>query len=380
MHCSTFAPDIVLYTDESKLPTIAGLEEFEIPLFGFFIDSHIHYSWHREFAGVFDHVFVAQKDCCDSINRHTANCSWLPLFAAPDASDSDETIYEVSFVGTLDKSLNPERVQFIESLRNLVPLTVPSGAFSRIFGQSTSVLNQSVKTDVNFRVFEALASGSLLLTDNVDNGMNLLPEEGRRFVGYRKNDPDDAAVKIRYYLVEHEDERCAIARAGHEALLTRHTTDVRRRQLVNAIRSLISRWKGGNPRKHRHARTYAAARTYLNVARLAADLKRECGIEVVGGHVYADLAEACLLKSKDHVSLESSMRDMAWISLLKGMRGTAHATIYAVLRMEECIDMEVFLCAAFLATSQTETKKYLGIIKQTASGCITTTIRCITRH
>lgn len=362
-HCPDFSPDLVLHTDESKLPTVTGLDELQIPLFGFFIDSHIHYGWHREYAGIFDHVFVAQRDCCDSINRHTANCSWLPLFATPDAGEGEEPLHEVSFVGTLDRSLNPERVRFIEALGRLVPLTVHSGAFARIFRQSKIVLNQSVKSDINFRVFEALASGSLLLTDNTGNGMDALLEEGKQFVGYRKNDPEDAADRIRYYL-EHEEERRAIARAGHEALRAHHATDVRRRQLMDAICSLISQWGGRNPQKPRHARTYAAARTYLNVARLAADLKRECGMEIPGGRDYADLAEMCLQKSKDHVSIEACLRDMAWTCLLKNRHDTARAAIRALLRMEKHFDIETFLCAASLASSQAETKRYLGIIKQ----------------
>lgn len=357
-HCPGFSPDIILYTDESKLPTIAGLEELEIPLFGFFIDSHIHYGWHREFAGIFDHAFVAQKDCCDSINRHTANCSWLPLFATPDASGSTETVHEVSFVGSLDIRLNPERVRFIECLSRLVPLFVHSGDFSRIFRQSKIVLNQSVKTDINFRVFEALASGSLLLTDNVDNGMNLLLEEGRHFVGYRKNDPEDAAEKIRYYL-EHEEERRAIARSGYEALLTRHTTDVRRRQLMNSICSLVSRWEEGNPQRTRGERRYAAARTHLGVAQLVADLERECGINVSGRRGYADLAEICFRRVNDHGTIEHLVRDQAWICLLQGKIEAARAAIRAALHMGAA-DIETLLCAASTGTDQDEIREHFS--------------------
>ncbi len=357
-HCPEFSPDIVLYTDESKLPTLTGLEDLEIPLFGYLIDSHIHYGWHREFAGMFDHVFVAQRDCCDSINRHTGNCGWLPLFAAPEPAVAEEVIHDVSFVGTLDRGLNPDRVSFIESLARLVPLNVHSGAFSRIFRQSRIVLNQSVKTDINFRVFEALASGSLLLTDNVDNGMNDLLEEGKHFVSYRKNDPEDAARKIRYFL-EHEEERQTIARAGHEAMVTRHTKDIRRRQLMNGITSLISEWGGKNPGISREQRRNAAARTYLIVARLATDLRRECGIQIPGRDGYVDLAEICLQRIKDHGNIEFVVRDLAWISILRNRRDAAKAALSAAMRMGAA-DVETFICAADLASDQREAKEHLA--------------------
>jgi hypothetical protein len=357
-HCPTFSPDIVLHTDESRLPTLAGLEDFRIPLFGFFIDSHIHYCWHREYAGIFDHVFVAQKDCCDSIDRHTANCSWLPLFASPDASGCEKVIHDVSFVGTLDRSLNPERVRFIQSLGAMVPLFVHTGAFSRIFRQSRIVLNQSVKTDINFRVFEVLASGSLLLTDNVGNGMESLLEEGKHFVSYRKNDPRDAADKIRYYL-EHEEERRTIARSGHVALLARHSTDIRRRQVMDRIGELLSRWGGRDPRRPQLERKYAAARTWLNVARLAADLERECGIMVSGRDGYVELAEKCLQLAKGHGSIEHLVRDLAWIQLLQGKTDSARSAIEAALRMGAA-DIETLLCAASLTHDHDKTKQYLA--------------------
>ena len=356
-HCPTFSPDIIFYTDESKFPTLPGLEELEIPLFSYFIDSHIHYGWHREFAGIFDHVFVAQKDCCDSFNNHTGNCSWLPLFATPDPAGNDDLIHDVSFVGTLDKSLNPERVRFIDSLGKMVPLTVHYGEFSKIFRQSKIILNQSVKNDINFRVFEALASGNLLLTDNIENGMDLLLKEGKHFISYRKNDPEDAADRIRYYL-EHEEERKAIARAGYEALRMSHSTEVRRRQLTDAICSFISNWRGQNPQKTCNARTQAAARTYLKVARLVADLQTECGIVIERGEGYAMLADQCLQRAEECDNIEYLSRDLAWTNVYRQRHSLAKTTIHAALRMGAA-DFDTLMCAAHLASDQAETAGYI---------------------
>ncbi len=361
-HSPTFSPDIVIYTDESKLPTVTGLEELGIPLFGYFIDSHIHYGWHREFAGIFDHVFVAQKDCCESFSEYTGNCSWLPLFANTEPASNEDLVHDVSFVGTLDKTLNPDRVQFIESLGKLVLLNVHSGEFSRVFKQSKIILNQSVKTDINFRVFEALASGRLLLTDNVDNGMNLLLEDGKHFVSYRKNDPEDAARKIRYYL-EHEDERQSIASAGHKILLKKHTTNVRKCQIMDQIDRFLITWGSKNPQRSQSGRFYAAARTYLSVARLVSDLSRECNIDIHGKSFYAQKAEMCLQQAKDHIKIEAITRDLAWISIYQEKTDVAKTSIQAAMRMGSD-DFETFLCAAYLGNDISETRKHLGFALQ----------------
>jgi hypothetical protein len=357
-HSASYIPDIVIYTDQSRLPSVIGLEELDVPLFGFFIDSHIHYGWHREFAGIFDHVFVAQKDCCDSFNQYTGNCSWLPLFTHVKAAGVEEPILDVSFVGTLDRILNPERVKFVADLSELVSLNVHSGEYSQVFQKSKIILNQSVKTDINFRVFEALASGNLLLTDNLDNGIDLLLKEGHHFVGYQKNNPEDAAAKIRYYL-EHDEERQSIARAGHEALLQGHTAAIRTRQLVGSIENMLATWGGKNPQRSQSERYYSAARTYLNVARLVTELADECGSLLPGKQIYLDQAEKCLRSVGDSTKIERITRDLAWVSIYRGEWDVAKAAIRAALQMKSH-DFETFLCAAYLADDQSAAKNYLA--------------------
>jgi hypothetical protein len=80
----------------------------------------------------------------------------------------------------------------------------------------------------NMRLFEATGVGSLLLTDEKQN-LDEFFAVGREVVTYR--DAGDLADKIKFYL-EHEDERAAIARAGHERTLRDHTYAVRMADLV----------------------------------------------------------------------------------------------------------------------------------------------------
>ena len=44
----------------------------------------------------------------------------------------------------------------------------------RIYSESKIVLNASINGDLNMRVFEALTSGALLVTDRIENGLDTL--------------------------------------------------------------------------------------------------------------------------------------------------------------------------------------------------------------
>ncbi|MBV5350510.1 glycosyltransferase family 1 protein, partial [bacterium] len=71
-----------------------------------------------------------------------------------------EKRHDTVFVGTVDSERNAQRVRFLEEFSRQMPLRVSSGAYRDTFAAARIVLNQSVRNDINFRVFEALATGS----------------------------------------------------------------------------------------------------------------------------------------------------------------------------------------------------------------------------
>ena len=96
------------------------------------------------------------------------------------------------------------------------------------------MLNHGINNDINMRVFEAMASGSMLLTNEVD-GQNLLLKNERHIVTYE--DTEDAILKIRYYL-KHSDERERIAKAG--AIEARnHTYTKRAEKILAQVEALV---------------------------------------------------------------------------------------------------------------------------------------------
>jgi len=90
----------------------------------------------------------------------------------------------------------------------------------RIYSQSKVVLNVSIGGDLNMRVFEALMSGALLVTDRIDNGLDDLFVDGTHYVGYGTS--EEAIAKIAHFL-SHDEERQAIADQGRRLALAKHS-------------------------------------------------------------------------------------------------------------------------------------------------------------
>src|SRR5207244_585630 len=108
--------------------------------------------------------------------------------------------YDVSFVGNLCPG---PRTELLEQIRRRFPNTFVGRAYfeamAQTYSMSKTVFNRSVQNDVNMRVFEALACGSLLLTNDLrENGQDELFRDGVHLATYR--DVEDLLDKLAYYL------------------------------------------------------------------------------------------------------------------------------------------------------------------------------------
>ena len=234
-----WAPELVLLTDESTHPLFLGLERLDVPVCWYAIDSHLHHSWHQAYAAVFDIIFVAQRDYTHSYVRDQSRqiASWLPLFCphVPIFNDAVSRNYDLSFVGSLNPTLNPARYQFLEELQQAYPVNVMTGQYLSVFTQSKMILNQCVDNDVNFRTFEAMACGGLLVMEHVGNGLEDLFQDQSHCVLYEKGNVKEV-VRIAQYYMSHREEREEIASRGRAEVLSKHT-GVRR---VEAIMEMVS--------------------------------------------------------------------------------------------------------------------------------------------
>lgn len=233
-----FKPDCIIYIDtSSRFLLLRDLASSAVPTLFYSIDAHIHHNYHRLLAPFFDQVLLAQKDYLEAFAEHHQQLAWFPLWARLPNAPLASKRFDVSFVGSLDPQIAPERQRFLDALLALVPIHIAQGPYLEVFAGSKIVLNHLRYADLNFRVFEAMRSGALLLTPDSANGLHDLFVPAKHLVTYQANNPNDAAEKIRYYLA-HDNERERIAQAGYELVSKCHTEEARALELEQHLRRL----------------------------------------------------------------------------------------------------------------------------------------------
>lgn len=245
-------PELFLWIESVFGHRPQGLRSLGIPTACYLIDSHLQLPWHLEWATQFDYVFVAQREYIPHfLEAGVTRVAWLPLACDPmmHGPVPGPKQFDVGFVGSLTEHHAVRRAR-LERLRTRFNVHVER-AFLRdmaaILSRSRLVFNDAVKRDLNMRVFEALCTGSCLLTDRATpSGLDELFVDREHLVIY---DDDDLEDLVEYYLA-HEDEREAIAAAGRAEVLRRHTYDHRVASLLDTVfasaseaaSSPIARW------------------------------------------------------------------------------------------------------------------------------------------
>src|SRR5437867_5499812 len=242
-----FAPDLLLVADTlgpQALPF--GLEDVPVPRVYYAVDVHVNFFWQRYYARLFDLVLVAQKDYVPVFAAAGVPARWLPWGA-------DERVFherglgrvhDLVFVGTVDPATRPKRAAVVECLRRRFGLaTFGESVATRlswdemaaVFASSKIVLNEAILGDLNFRVFEAMACGALLVTERIDNGLFDLftPDEHLAVYG-----PDDLVARVTHY-VRADAERQRVAANGAHAVRERHTLRARMAELSAVVEAGI---------------------------------------------------------------------------------------------------------------------------------------------
>lgn len=210
-------------------------------------DTHLGFNYRFDKSKRADAVFCAQKQAVIDFEKRGVKAEWLPHAFEPMAYHDLENLdsegnpkpfsyankdYDVCFVGHVNSD---NRIEFLDRmLREFPNYYFGQRRFqeaAKKFCKSKIVLNIAMKEDLNMRCFEAMGSGSFLLTDWVPH-IDEIFEDGKHLVLYRSL--DEAVDKANYYLA-HDSEREKIAQAGFEEVMAKHTIDHRVKKILEAV-------------------------------------------------------------------------------------------------------------------------------------------------
>jgi len=219
-------PDLIIEVDGADFHHPSEYNKISIPKVYWGIDTHLKLHWHKRLAREMNCLFLAQKDYLQFFEDMPCRVEWLPLAADPDIHSgySVPKLFDIGFVGSVLRERHPERVRLLSLLQNKYSVLAVSGIFgidmAKVYNLARIGFNKSIKGDLNMRVFEILCAGTMLLTDRIENGLDLLFENGKHLVTY--GDDTEMERQIENFLNK-EEERERIALAGKREVIERHT-------------------------------------------------------------------------------------------------------------------------------------------------------------
>jgi len=228
-------PEYHIWVDwgEDALKGILPYEALECPkpMIYWASDTHINngaegdsYPYRLSMAKRADIVFVAQKAAVEKMKADgVPNPIWLPHAVEPLAYPKitkASKVYDICFVGHVNSQNRIDALdRLFSEFSNFYYGQKRFEEAAKIYGDSKIVFNISMTDDINMRTFEAMATGSFLLTNWIPTIEDLF-EDGKHLVLYRTL--DEMVDKAKYYL-SHDDEREKIAQAGYEEVIKNHT-------------------------------------------------------------------------------------------------------------------------------------------------------------
>lgn len=200
-----FNPDVVIEREFNDAVSIYEYEwsyiKREMPHIKramWFIDTHVQFQRHLAYAAHFDFIFLAISRYVPIFQNQfpKAKVFWLPLChpvtcLPPNSFGRD---IKASFVGRWGQTIYPERTVIVEELKQekwFQAVTDYNNVY-QIMSNSIISFNRSYSEDMNFRVFEALACGTELVTNEVPDILKIKGLKNR--IHLYKRDGD--AVKM----------------------------------------------------------------------------------------------------------------------------------------------------------------------------------------
>ena len=202
------------------------------------IDTHIETDWRIEMAnrGRFDLVSV--------VHSQGLELPWgREVFFNPVGCDPDvhyvglkDKLYDGCFIGNFHNNLAGPRVEMLDTFFKAAPnFFFGNRMFKEMtekYAESKIVFNRSINGDLNMRSFEAMCSGSCLVTDRVPDLHKLGFIDKAHYFGYSsKEELND----ITHMLLSQDSMRERVAKNGRQFVLEHHTYAKRMKTMLEKL-------------------------------------------------------------------------------------------------------------------------------------------------
>ena len=233
----SWRPDGFLFVESGILYRCEFMKKLECPKACYLIDTHLHVESHLAMAREFDVVFLAQKSFVprfqDVLKRPVV---WLPLACDPDIHSPHPVMEETDlvFAGSIQSPLQ-ERTRRLKRLSTRFSVRTERvflEEMARFLSTGRILFNASVRNDLNMRVFESLAIGKCLLTDDVP-GLGDLFVPGEDLAIY----DDRSLTEAVRTLLEDPGRRASMAASGRKKVLASHTYLHRAQTILSVLES-----------------------------------------------------------------------------------------------------------------------------------------------
>ena len=223
------------------------------PVCAYCIDSLINEFWFADIATLFDVVFVDQKTSLRPLHARGVDAVWLPLCVPSSAFryESDKEHF-ITFVG-LTTIYRKKRSNLLELIRKHFDINIMSGitsdAMQTVFSKSHIVLNENLFSGLTLRVFQALASGSLLLTEAGGYGVDTFFTPDEHLVCYSP----DTLLPLLDTMRRNISAWKHVAIHGQQCCLQHHQSVHRAKTVLALVAGMQSGTRTRRDQKHRLA-------------------------------------------------------------------------------------------------------------------------------
>lgn len=212
------------------------------PAHYFCIDTHIETDWRIKIfeEGEFESVSVVHSEGLN-LPWKTKNAWWIPVGADKNVHyiGLKEKIYDGCFIGNFHNMLAGPRIEMLDTFFKATPKFFFGNRtyqeMTEKYAQSKLVFNRSINSDANMRIFEAMCSGSCLITDRVPDMDKLGFIDKGHYFGYSSKEELDELTRM---LLREEPMRERVAKNGRQFILEKHLYKHRMTYLLDKVSNL----------------------------------------------------------------------------------------------------------------------------------------------